>query len=202
MFTTKNSRGRHTTYGRIIIKEELSLKITDQVKVYTRTLVQSVIDKEPVNYMEAAGLFGIILQARHNISMLSSLYNQAQDPELKELIKEAIYEETIPAIETCEELMRDGDGELPDVNFPPHPLYDKVDYPKNLRLTDMEIAIAIGNIVRTSQLALFLTLQQSYQLEIVAGINKLLNSGLLWGYRLLQLMLHRGWLPRISKVEH
>ncbi|GMA99322.1 hypothetical protein [Pelosinus sp. IPA-1] len=178
------------------------MKITDQVKVYTRTLVQSVIDKEPVNYMEAAGLFGIILQARHNISMLSSLYNQAQDPELKELIKKAIYEETIPAIETCEELMRDGDGELPDVHFAPHPLYDNVDYPKDVRLTDMEIAIAIGNIARAFQLVLFLTLQQCYQLEIIFGINKLLNSGLLWGYHLVQLMLHRGWLPRVSKVEH
>ncbi|MBC8014229.1 MAG: hypothetical protein H7X79_00600 [Sporomusaceae bacterium] len=178
------------------------MTIIDQVKILTRTLVQSVVDKEPVSYMEAASLYGIILQARHNISMLSLLYNQAQDPELRELIKAAIYEQTIPSIETCEKLMRAGDGELPDVHFAPHPLYDKVDFPKGVRLTDMEIAIAVANIARASQLTLFLSLQQCYQLEIALAINQLLSSGLQWNYRLLQLMLYQGWLPRISKVEH
>ena len=180
------------------------MTIVDQVKALTRTIVQAIVDKEPISYMEAAGLYGIILQARHNISVLSSFYNQAEEPELRTLIKEAIYEQAIPAIEECEKLMRAGEAELPDEHFPPHPLYDgKVDYPRGVRLTDMEIAIALGNLARGSQLTLFLTLQQCYQLEVAGSINQLLNSGLQWDYRLLQLMIHRGWLPRVSKVvEH
>ena len=178
------------------------MTITDQINIFTRTVVQSVVDKEPLSYIEAGSLFGIIIQSRHNISMLSSLYNQAQEPELRELIKEAIYEQTIPTIEKCEELLRAGNGELPDVHFASHPLYEKVDFPKGTRLTDMEIAIALGNTARASQLVLFLSLQQCYQLEIALAINQLLSSGLQWNYRLLQLMLHQGWLPRISKLEH
>lgn len=178
------------------------MTIIDQVKIFTRTMVQSVVDKEPLNYLEAASLFGIILQARHNISILSSFYNQALDPELRDLIKDAIYEQAIPSIETCEELMRAGDGELPDEHFTPHTLYEKMDYPKNVRLTDMEIAIATANIARTSQSTLFLALQQCYQLEVAYGMNQLLTKGLEWNYRLLQLMLHQGWLPRVPKMEH
>lgn len=179
------------------------MTIVDQVKAWTRSIVQSVVDKEPISYLEAAGLYGLILQARHNISVLSSFYNQAEEPKLRELIKEAIYEQALPAIEECEKLMRAGEAELPVVHFPPHTLYDdNVDYPQGVRLTDMEIALALGNLARGSQLALFLSLQQCYQLEVAAGINKLLNSGLQWDYRLLQLMLQRGWLPKVSKVEH
>jgi len=152
--------------------------------------------------MEAASLFSLILLARHNISVLSSFYNQAQDPELRKLIKEAIYEETIPTIEDCERLLGAVGGELPDLHFPPHPLYEKTDYPKGVQLTDMEIAIAVGNLAKASQLSLFLSLQQCYQLDVSIALNKLLSSGLEWDYRLLQLMIHQGWLPSTPKVEH
>lgn len=178
------------------------MTILDQVKAYTRSIVQSLVDKEPVNYMEAASLFSLILQARHNISVLSLFYNQAQDPELRKLIKEAIYDETIPTIEDCEKLLRAGGGELPDLHFPPHILYDKMSFPKGVQLSDMEIAIAIGNLARASQLTLFLSIQQCYQLDISIVLNKILSSGLEWDYRLLQLMLHREWLPKTPKVEH
>ena len=177
------------------------MSILDQVKAYTRSIVQSVIDKEQVNYTEASSLYSLILQARHNISVLSSFYNQAEDSELKQLIKDSIYEHAIPTIEACEKLLRAGGGELPDVHFPPHPLYDKVNYPKGVQLGDMEIALAIGNLARGSQLALFLSLQQCYQLNISVALNQLLTNGLQWNYRLLQLMLHRGWLPNVPKAE-
>lgn len=174
----------------------------DQVKGYTRMLVQMVTDKEPVSYVEAAALYGIILQAKHNISMLSSFYNQAEDPDLRELIKEAIYEHALPTIEDCEKLMKAGEAEIPQLHFPPHPLYDKVDYPRGVRLSDMEIAVALGTLARSSQLTLFLALEQCYQLEIIAAIYKLLSSGLQWDYRLVQLTIHRGWLPTVAKVKH
>lgn len=176
------------------------LTIVDRVKAYTRSVVQSIVDKEPLNYLEAAGLFGVILQARHNIFMLSSLYNQALDPELRELTKQAIYEQAVPMIEKCEELMRAGNAEPPDAHFKSPVLYAKAVYPENVKLEDGEIAIAVANITRTTQLTLFTTLQQCYQLEVAAGINELLSSDLQWSYRLLQLMLHRGWLPEVPKV--
>ncbi|SDF69004.1 DUF3231 family protein [Sporomusa acidovorans] len=176
------------------------MTILDQLKAYARTIVQSIVDKEPLNYMEAAGLFGLLLQARHNIPILSSFYNQAQDNELKKIIKQAIYEQTIPAIEELERLMCAGNAELPEVHFSSPILHNKVDYPQKVCLTDMEIAIAIGTMARTSQLATFLSLQQCYQLEIAMALNQILNNGLQWDFRLLQLMLHRGWLPNIPKV--
>ncbi|MDR3592540.1 MAG: DUF3231 family protein [Negativicutes bacterium] len=178
------------------------MTIIDQVDALTRKIVQAVVDKEPIGYLEAAGLYGLILQARHNISLLSSFYNQAEDAELRALIKEAIYEQTLPAIEECEKLMRAGDAQAPDIHFPPHPLYETVDYPRGVRLTDLEIVIALGNLARNFQLTLFLTLQQCYQLEIAAAVNKLLSSGLQWDYRLLKLAIHKGWLPGVPKVEH
>ncbi|WP_371373450.1 DUF3231 family protein [Sporomusa aerivorans] len=177
------------------------MTIIDQVKAYTRTILQSIFDKEPVNYMEASSLYGLILQARHNISLLSSFYNQASDPELRDLIKTAIYQHAVPTIENCEKLLREGGAELPDTHFPSHPLYDKTNYPKGVQLTDMEIAIAVGNLARSSQLILFLSLQQCYQPEILLAISSLMSNGLQWDYQLLQLMLHRGWLPNAPKVQ-
>jgi hypothetical protein len=186
----------------LFIAEGMRLTIIDQIKAVTRMVVQAVIDKEPLGYSEAAALFGLVLQARHNISLLSCFYNQAEDTQLREVIKAAIYEETLPTIEACEKLIRDGEAALPEAHFPPHPLYEQVDYPKGVRLTDGEIAIAVGNMARGFQLTLFLSLQQCYQLEVAGAINKLLNSGLQWDYRLLELMIHRGWLPTMAKVVH
>lgn len=178
------------------------MTIVDQVKAYTRSIVQAIVDKEPISYLEAAGLFGIILQGRHNISVLSSLYNQAQHSGLKALLAEAIDGQMQPMIKKCEELMAAGQAELPEASFPPHPLYAELEYPAGVRLTDGEIALAAASMARNTQLALFLTLQQCYQLEIIRSINQLITSGLEWDYRLLQLALHEGWLPKIAKVVH
>ncbi len=179
---------------------EYDLTIIDQIQAYTRSIIQSVVDKEPLNYLEAAGLYAIVLQSRHSIAMLCSLYNQAQDTELRTLIKDAIYEQTLPVIEKCESLMNAGKAEIPKEHFPSPILYEEATYPKGVRLTDIEIAIALGNIARTAQFQLFTAMQQCYQLEISIAINLLITSSLQWSFRLLQLMLHRGWLPVVPKI--
>ncbi|MPM98811.1 hypothetical protein SDC9_146001 [bioreactor metagenome] len=67
---------------------------------------------------------------------------------------------------------------------------------------DGEIAIAVGNMAKASQMALLSALHQSYQLEVAIMYREMLDAGLDWDYRLLQLMLKRNWLPHLHKIEH
>lgn len=57
-------------------------------------------------------------------------------------------------------------------------------------------------MAKASQTALLAALLQSYQLEIGLMFRKYLDKGLDWNYRLLQLMLERGWLPHLAKITH
>ena len=51
-------------------------------------------------------------------------------------------------------------------------------------------------------MALLAALHQSYQLNVGMMLRKRLDEGLDWNLRLLTLMLNRGWLPHLAKVEH
>ena len=98
--------------------------------------------------------------------------------------------------------MLTGDAKIPSVRFPEHPLENRLDIPSAARLTDMEIAMILVNMHGASQVALVAGISQGYQLEIASELRNQLNIALDWGYRLQQLMLHRGWLPEMAKVEH
>ncbi|HEY3424106.1 MAG TPA: hypothetical protein VGL27_04850 [Negativicutes bacterium] len=177
------------------------MTILDKINAYSRSFVQAIVDKEPVSYLEAAGLYSIIVQGKLNISILSLFYKLARDSDLKRLTGEAIDEIMKPTIIKCENLLRDGGAKLPDVDFPSYPLYKVGVIPDDMRLTDMEVALVVGNTVKAYKHVLFLSMEQTYQLEITRSINDLLSTGLDWEYRLLQLMIHNGWLPRIAKVN-
>ncbi len=178
------------------------MTILDNVSAGTRSMVQTIVDKESVNYIEAGMLYGIVLQGRYNVSFLSILYNHAQSPQLKQLIKEAIDDLTEETIDECEGLLRAGDAKVPTLNFPEHSLENRLDIPSAAHLTGKEIAITLANNSAASQMALLASIHQCYQLEIAGTLRSQLNKGLDWNYRLLQLMLHQGWLPEINKVEH
>lgn len=66
----------------------------------------------------------------------------------------------------------------------------------------MEIAITLANMHNASQMALLTAINQCYHLEIGNNLGQQLNTAMDWGYRLQQLMLHQGWLPKIAKIEH
>lgn len=177
------------------------MTIMDKINSRVNGVVQSVIDKESLNYLEAGGLYGIIAQGRHLLATLSILYNHAQDRELKKLIKESIEDLTRPTIQRCEELLKEGGAQTPQFYFEERKLHDSIDIPYDARLSDMEIAATIGTIAKTAQTILLAALLQSYQLEIGLTFRKFIDEGLDWNYRLLQLMLKRGWLPHLAKVH-
>lgn len=178
------------------------MTIADKVSAAGRAVVQSITDHEPINYIEAGGLYGIVAQGRHNIAMLSVLHNQARDSELRELIKQSIEGLTVETVRHCEKLLEAGGAELPGVHFGHHDLEPRQELPSAVQLSDGEIALAVANLAKASQIALLALLHQTYQPEIALALRTQLNNGLDWGYRMLQLMLDRGWLIHISKVHH
>lgn len=178
------------------------MTIMDKVSSTARGTFQAIFDKETVNYFERASLFGIIAQGRLNIANLEVMYNQAQDQELKKLIKESMDDLARPTIQHCEELLRESKAQIPQVQYIERKLYDSIEIHSDVCLTDMEIAASLGNMAKLSQTALLAALHQSYQLEIGAIFRKYLDAGLDWNYRLLQLMLDRGWLPYLAKITH
>ena len=160
-------------------------------------------DKEPLNYLEAAGLYGIIAQGRYNVAALEVLYNHAQDQDLKALIKEAIERQSKAIIEHSEEMLQESGGRIPTLSFSQRTLHKSpMDIPADAHLTDGEVAIAVGTMGKAAQMALLAALHQSYQVEVALMYRRMLDAGLDWDYRLLQLMLRRGWLPRLAKLEH
>ncbi|EAX46840.1 conserved hypothetical protein [Thermosinus carboxydivorans Nor1] len=178
------------------------MTLMDKVNSVTRATTQVMFDKEPANYLEAGSMYGIIAQGRYNLAVLSVLYNHAQDRELKELIKEAMSDLTKLTIERCEALMQAGGAAVPTFDWAERRLHDHMDIPADARLTDAEIAATIGTLAKGAQMACLLALHQSYQLEIGIMFRERLDAGLDWNYRLLQLMLKRGWLPHLAKITH
>lgn len=179
------------------------MTILEKMTSEARGMFNTVFDKEPLNYLEAAGLYGMIAQGRYNCAALEVMYNHAQDPELKDLIREAMDHHTKGLVNKSEDLLNDSNGELPKIGFSKRTLHDHpLDIPMDARMTDSEIAIGIGSMAKASQMALLAGMHQSYQPEVALMYRRKLDEGLDWDYRLLQLMLNRGWLPHLEKIEH
>ena len=179
------------------------MTVMDKINAQSRTIMNAIFDKEPLNYLEAAGLYGIVSQGRFNTAMLQVMYNHAHDPELKSLIKEAIKHHSEITVEEAEDKLIDSDGHTPDFRFVKRNLHDSpVAIPDDARMTDQEIAIALGTMAKAAQTAILAGLHNCYQLTVAQMYRKALDDGLDFDYRLLQLMLDRGWLPHLNKISH
>jgi len=179
------------------------MSILDKINAETRVLFNNFFDKESLNYLEAATLYGVVAQGRYNVAMLELLYNHAQDEELKMLIKEALNTQTRAVIDQSEEMLQETGSEIPNLTFRRRTLHKSpIDIDPDAHLTDGEIAITVGTMAKAAQMAMLTALHQSYQLEVALMYKELLDRGLDWDYKLLQLMLKRGWLPRLHKVTH
>lgn len=179
------------------------MTIMDKVQSTTRAAVQGMIDREPVNYLEGGGIYGIIAQGRHNLCTLEIMYNHAQDAELKERIQEAMEKLVQPLIQECEGLLKESNAQVPQFHFTNHQLHkENLNIPPDARLNDMEIAAAIGTMAKAAQVNILAAMQNSYQLHIGMMFRRFLDEGLDWNYRLLQLMINRGWLPHVAKISH
>lgn len=179
------------------------MTVMDKINSQTRTLMNAIFDKEPLNYIEAAGLYGVIAQGRFNTALLQVMYNHANDPELKALVKEAIDQHTEMTIEEAEDKLFKSDGHSPRLHFVKRNLHDTpLNIPDDARMSDQEIAISLGTMAKASQTTMLTGLHQSYQLDVALMYRKALDDGLDFDYRLLQLMLKRGWLPHLTKITH
>lgn len=179
------------------------MTVMDKINSQTRTIMNSIFDKEPLNYIEAAGLYGIIAQGRFNISLLQVMYNHTTDPELKSLVKEAIDRHVEMTVEAAEDKLAGSKGQTPSLQSVKRNLHDSpLSIPDDARLTDREIAIAVGTMAKASQAVILTCLHQSYQLDVALMYRKALDDGLDFDYRLLQLMLKKDWLPHLNKVSH
>lgn len=179
------------------------MTIMDKVNGAARMATQMIFDKESVNYLEAGALYGIVAQGRFNMAVLEAMYNHAHDGELRKLVQECIEEQTRATVTDCETALQKGDAHVPKFHFVTRQLHrDPIDIPSDAALTDAEIAAALGSMAKASQMALLAALHQSYQLDVGMMLRRRLDEGLDWNLRLLNLMLHRGWLPHLAKVEH
>lgn len=179
------------------------MSILDKLNTETRMFFNNFFDKEPLNYIEAAGLYGVVAQGRYNLAMLEVLYNHAQDEDLKNLIKEAMTTQTRVVIDQSEEMLQENGSHIPNLSFRRRTLHKhQLNIDPDAKLTDGEIAIAVGTMGKASQTAMLAALHQSYQLDVALMYRDLLYKGLEWDYKLLQLMLKRGWLPRLHKAMH
>ncbi len=179
------------------------MTVMDKINAQTRTIMSAIFDQEPLNYIEAAGLYGIVAQGRFNSAFLQVLYNHAHDPELKILIKEAIKHHSEMTIEEAEDKLLESDGHTPAFRFVKRNLHESpVNIPDDARLSDQEIAIAVGTMAKAAQTVVLTGLHNCYQLEVAQMYRKSLDDGLDFDYRLLQLMLKRGWLPHLNKISH
>jgi hypothetical protein len=179
------------------------MTVMDKINSQTRTIMSAIFDQEPLNYLEAAGLYGIIAQGRFNVALLQVMYNHAHDPELKSLIKEAIKHHSEITIEEAEDKLVESDGHTPAFKFVKRNLHDSlVNIPDDARMTDQEIAIAVGTMAKAAQMAILTGLHNCYQLDVAQMYREALDDGLDFDYRLLQLMLDRHWLPHLNKITH
>lgn len=175
----------------------------EKLGAQVNTLVNQVMDKEPVNYLEAAALFNIVGNGRQNIASLEVFYNHAQDPDLKAMIKRAIDHETAWLVDKAETFLQDSGNRLSPPHLAHRKLHDKrVEIPDDLRFSDMEIAGVLATIAKASQLAVLSAMHQTYQPEIQAAYRHSLDAGLDYDYELMQLLLRKGWLPHLQKIHH
>src|SRR5512146_1680881 len=96
----------------------------DKVSAGISTVFNQVFDQEPLNYLEAAGLFGIVANGRQNMAYLEVLYNHAHDSELKNLLKQAIEDQTEWLVDKAEHLLQTSHGRLPALHFVRRQLHD------------------------------------------------------------------------------
>jgi spore coat protein CotF len=175
----------------------------DKVNAQTRTVMNMVFDKEPINFIECSALYTTIATGRFNLAVLEIMYNHATDPDLRNLVKEAIDDQTRQTVDDAETLINRGGGEQPSQHLKRRELHPQpLNIPSDARLTDREIAAMLGAMARTTQMAVLGALHQCYQLDLAMMYRKRLDAGLDFSYRLMQLMLNHGWLPYIEKVEH
>lgn len=179
------------------------MTITDKILAQADAAVNMVFDKESLNYVEAAGMYGIILAGRQNVATLALLYNHARDADLKALLKQSIDEQTEWLLGRAEKMLQENGGELPDLHFMQRSLHDSaMNIPDDARFSDQEIVLMLGNMAKLAQLAVLGVMHNSYQPYVAKMYQDVLDKAFDYNFRLMQLTLSKGWLPHLHKLKH
>ena len=177
------------------------MTIMDKVNATVSLISHTLLDKEPLNYLETSIAHSIIMQGRFINAVLTILYNHARDPELRLLLQQAMEEQNNLTLTNCEELLLKSGARLPHCDFQERKLHDMpLDIPTDARMTDEEIMIGLANLAKASQMAILTALHHSYQPQLAASYRKQLDEGLDFDFRIMQLALRRGWLPYLDNT--
>ncbi|MCX7781704.1 MAG: DUF3231 family protein [Negativicutes bacterium] len=179
------------------------MTMLEKVAAGTNTLMNMVFDKEPINFIECTTLYTTVAQGRFNLATLEVMYNHATDPDLREMVKRAIDEQTRQTLEDAETLIKRGGAQEPPQHLKRRQLHPQpLNIPADAKFTDSEIVGMLAVMAKTTQIAILGAMHQCYQPELAVMYRKRLELGLDYSYRLMQLMLNKGWLPYIDKVTH
>jgi len=178
------------------------MTIADKIISRADATFNMVFDKEKLNLVEAAGLYGIVLTGRQNVSTLALLYNHAEDADLKALIKQAIDRQTEWLASRAEKALADGGGHLPELHFIKRDLRDDpLSIPPDARFSDREVALTLANMAKGAQLALLGIMHNTYQPYLAKMYREVLDDAFAFNHRLIQLTLEKGWLPHLHKLH-
>ncbi len=179
------------------------MTIADKIMAQADTALNMMFDKEPPNYVESAALYASIMAGRQNVATLAVLYNQARDADLRALLKRSIDEQTEWLTNSAEKTLAAAGADLPALHFMKRDLVDKpLDLPESARFSDQEIALLLANMAKTSQLAVLGAMHNCYQPFLAKMYQDVLDKATDYNFRLMQLVLNKGWLPHIHKLQH
>lgn len=179
------------------------MTIADKIMAQADTAVNMLFDKEALNYVEAAALYAAVLAGRQNVAALAVLYNHACDGDLRKLLKRAIDEQVEWLVNHAEKALIAGGGEVPAFHFASRDLRETPsDIPPEARFTDQEIALLLANMAKTSQMAVLGAMHNCYQPFVAKLFQDVLDKSSDYNFRLMQLVLTKGWLPHIHKLRH
>lgn len=179
------------------------MTITEKIMAQADSALNMMFDKEPPNYVETAALYASIIAGRQNVATLAVLYNQARDADLKAIIKRSIDEQTEWLTNNAEKTLSAAGADLPALHFMKRDLINRpLDLPEEARFSDHEIALLLANMAKTSQMAVLAAMHNCYQPYLAKMYQDVLDQATDYNFRLMQLVLNKGWLPHLHKHQH
>jgi hypothetical protein len=179
------------------------MTITEKIMSQAGATLNMMFDKEPPNYIEVASLYAAIMAGRQNVATLAVLYNHARDSDLKALLKRSIDEQTEWLVSHAEKALSAAGASLPGLHFMRRDLRETpLAIPEEARFSDQEIALLLANMAKTSQIAILGAMHNCYQPYLAKLYQDVLDKAADYNFSVMQLVLDKGWLPRLHKLQH
>ncbi|MFC4102020.1 DUF3231 family protein [Paenibacillus xanthanilyticus] len=159
---------------------------------------------QPLHYGEIFNLWTYSARKKSAISTYQLYLSHAGDDDLKHLVDNLLTQARQSAAE-CDELLIHN-GHLPPPALPERPPVKLEDIPAGARLTDPEIAIAVGDDIATGLVACSQVIASAIRLDVGALFVKYHALHLASAAAALELSKEKGWLIppplQIQRPEH